>query len=147
MLAESIHYTEVADGKLIAIFQLHEPISPKAIALFSHVLNAQHIWANRILGLTPSYKVWDEHEVGQFEEISKTNFKLLADILKQISLTKELSYVNSKGDQFTSSVQDILFHVVNHSTYHRAQIATLFKADGITPPVTDYIMLKRDYQL
>ncbi|WP_209331385.1 DinB family protein [Lunatimonas salinarum] len=34
-------------------------------------------------------------------------------------------------------------HIVNHSTYHRGQIATLFRESGLQPVVTDYIMLKR----
>ncbi|WP_379084396.1 DinB family protein [Pedobacter sp. UC225_65] len=50
-------------------------------------------------------------------------------------------------NQYTGIVKDILFHVFNHSTYHRAQIATLFKESGITPPVTDFIILKRNQQL
>ncbi|MBB2146878.1 damage-inducible protein DinB [Pedobacter sp. LMG 31464] len=147
MLEESIQYTKIADSKLIEIFKQHQEISPKAIALFNHVLNAQHIWANRILGLLPKYQVWETYGTEMFEQISDENFELLTQIIKNIPLDKEITYTNSLGDQYTSLAKDILFHVVNHSTYHRGQIASLFKLDGITPPVTDYIMLKRDHQL
>ncbi|MFI5450899.1 DinB family protein [Pedobacter sp. UC225_61] len=147
MLEESIRYTKVADSKLIEIFKYHPEISPKAIDLFTHVLNAQHIWANRILGLLPKYQVWETYGTDMFEQISTENFELLDQIVKTITLDKEITYTNSLGDQYTSLAKDILFHVVNHSTYHRAQIASLFKLDGITPPITDYIMLKRDHQL
>ncbi|WP_169306908.1 DinB family protein [Pedobacter polaris] len=147
MLEESINYTKIADGKLISIFKQHPEVSPKAIALFCHVLNAQHIWANRILGLAPKYQVWQTYGVELFEQISAENFKLLAQIFTTIPLDKEITYTNSIGDQYKSLAKDILFHVVNHSTYHRAQIATMFKLDGITPPVTDYVILKRDHQL
>lgn len=146
MLREILHYTQVADKKLIEIFQSNQNISLKAISLFSHVLNAQHIWANRILNQQPKFGVWDEIEVILFAEISEENFSLFYKIFDTIPLDEEITYKNSKGE-YTNLVQDILFHVANHSTYHRAQIATLLKSSGIHPPVTDYIMLKRDYQL
>ncbi len=147
MLEEIMHYTQTADGKLIAIFQREENISPKAHALFCHVLNAQHVWACRILGRQPKYTVWENYEVGLFTEISKENFELLDQVLQTIPIDREISYATFAGDQYTGIVKDILFHVFNHSTYHRAQIATLFKESGITPPVTDFIILKRNQQL
>lgn len=145
MLAESLHYTHVADGKIIEIFKHHD-VSEKAIALFNHVLNAQHIWASRILGVSPKHQVWEIFTVDLFEKISKDNFDLIARILKDFSLETEISYTNSKGS-YKGVVQDILFHVVNHSTYHRAQIISMFKLEGIEPPVTDYIILQREHQL
>ena len=145
MLVESLHYTQVADGKLIEIFKNHD-VSENAIALFNHVLNAQHIWANRILGVSPKHQVWEVFNVDLFEKISNENFELIAQVLKDFSLEKEISYINSKGN-YTGIVKDILFHIVNHSTYHRAQIATMLKLDGIEPPITDYIILKREHLL
>jgi uncharacterized damage-inducible protein DinB len=37
----------------------------------------------------------------------------------------------------------MLFHIVNHSTNHRGQIAVDFKSNGITPLGLDYIHYKR----
>lgn len=59
-------------------------------------------------------------------------------------LKKKISYKNSRGERFENSVRDILFHVINHSTYHRGQIATDCKLHGMTPLATDYIFYKRD---
>lgn len=147
MLEEIMHYTQIADQKLIDIFQNQKNISPKAHALFCHVLNAQHIWSHRILKQQPKYGVWESYEVERFAEISSTNFKLFDQILKSAPLDEEITYTTSNGDQYTGITKDLLFHAFNHSTYHRGQIATLFKADGITPPVTDYVILKRNHQL
>lgn len=145
MLVDSLNYTQVADGKLIGIFKLYN-VTEKPVALFNHVLNAQHIWACRILAVSPKYQVWDVFSVSLFEKISNENFELIAQILKNVSLEKEISYANAKGN-FTSIVKDILFHIVNHSTYHRAQIAAMFKLEGIEPPITDYVILKREHLL
>ena len=52
-------------------------------------------------------------------------------------------YTNTNGQAFDNSVRDILFNVINHSTYHRGQIAREFREYGPEPLVTDYIFYKR----
>lgn len=147
MLIEIMNYTQVADARIIEVFQVNKSIPAKAISLFSHVLNAQHIWASRILGKTSLYTVWEEHSAEVFTTISNSNFELFTFIFENIDLTKQITYTNSSGVTFSNVVQDILFHAFNHSTYHRGQIASLLKANTIQPPVTDYIMIKREMQL
>lgn len=147
MLAEFMKYTEVADGKIIDLFQQNRPVSEKAIFLFSHVLNAQHTWACRILGIDPAYQVWENHEPDTYAKILAANFEMFDKIVATVAMDKEITYVNTSGNQFVGVVKDILLHVFNHSTYHRGQIASLFKAESITPPITDYIMLKREGEL
>lgn len=39
---------------------------------------------------------------------------------------------------------DIVAHVVNHSTYHRGQVAAMLYDLGIVPPATDYPVFLRD---
>ncbi|WP_379094192.1 hypothetical protein [Pedobacter sp. UC225_65] len=100
-----MHYTQTADGKLIAIFQREENISPKAHALFCHVLNAQHVWACRILGRQPKYTVWENYEVGLFTEISKENFELLDQVLQTIPIDREISYATFAGESIYGHCQ------------------------------------------
>jgi uncharacterized damage-inducible protein DinB len=54
-------------------------------------------------------------------------------------LTKTVSYKNSKGEPWTSTVEDVVTHVLFHSTYHRGQIASFMRASGDTPAYTDFI--------
>ncbi len=147
MLIEMMNYTQVADNRIIEVFEKNERIPAKAISLFNHVLNAQHIWASRILGTASLYAVWQEHSPEAFSNVSAVNFKLFSAIFENVELTQEITYAKSNGDIFSNLVNDILFHVINHSTYHRGQIASLFKLNGIEPPVTDYIILKREMHL
>jgi uncharacterized damage-inducible protein DinB len=147
MLVEMINYTQVADELMIKTMLANRPIPAKAISLFSHVLTAQHIWTHRIFDKTPLYAVWEEHLPADFYSISAANSGLLKDVLDSVELDQVITYTKSSGETFANSVKDILFHVVNHSTYHRAQIASLLKAESIHPPITDYIILKREMQL
>eukprot|EP01012_Entosiphon_sulcatum_P049903 TRINITY_DN68632_c0_g1_i1.p1 TRINITY_DN68632_c0_g1~~TRINITY_DN68632_c0_g1_i1.p1 ORF type:complete len:149 (-),score=9.49 TRINITY_DN68632_c0_g1_i1:253-699(-) len=144
---EIISYTELADGRVIEIFKQATIELPDAERLFSHVLNAQHIWAQRISGMRPLYGVWDTHPKEDFEGLSLENFKLIRETLNNHPLDKRILYTNTRGDQYENRIDEILFHLFNHSTYHRGQVVTLLKKAGFTPPVTDYIMLKRDHLL
>jgi uncharacterized damage-inducible protein DinB len=53
--------------------------------------------------------------------------------------TRTVAYTNSKGEAWTSTVEDILIHVTIHSAYHRGQIASDLRAAGLEPAYTDYI--------
>jgi uncharacterized damage-inducible protein DinB len=87
--------------------------------------------------------VWELHSVQEFQNIDKVNYEQTLEILDKFDLNETIHYSNSKGQAFSNSIRDILFHVINHSTYHRGQIATDFKHSGIEPLATDYIFYKR----
>ncbi|MFN8416381.1 MAG: DinB family protein [Cytophagaceae bacterium] len=141
---ELFTYTHFCNTKTEEIFATHpDKVSDKAILLFSHVLNAHHIWNHRILGLTPEYTVWQLQQAVDFKSMIEKNHSTTLRILENTSLDKVLDYKISTGQPFQNTVQDILFHMINHSTYHRAQIATEFKNHGINPPISDYIFYKR----
>ncbi len=54
-------------------------------------------------------------------------------------MSRQISYVNSKGESWSSQVDDVLLHVITHSAYHRGQIASDMRAAGLTPTYTDFI--------
>ncbi len=143
-LAELFEYSNHYNQKLSEVFLAHpDKTSEKSIKLFSHVLNAQHIWNYRIEGQQPLVTVWQIQEVDIFQKMDQENHEHSLRILQKVDLDKELTYTNSQGQQFSNNIRDILFHVINHCTYHRAQIATEFKQSGMEPLTTDYIFYKR----
>ena len=60
------------------------------------------------------------------------------------ALDAPVAYTNSSGTAFETPLRDILTHVVNHGTHHRAQIALVLREAGIAPPATDYIYFVRE---
>lgn len=118
-------------------------IDAKSMALFSHMLNAHRIWNDRILGHPPAYKVWQNQPVAAFAAIDQHNYDQTLNILGTFGLADNIAYTTSGGQPFTNTVGDILFHIINHSTYHRGQIALLFRQHGVEPLMTDYIFYKR----
>jgi len=141
-LKEFLLYTKKADEIIFKALADTGFSIPEANVLLSHVLSAQHIWAKRILEQKPEYAVWEVLQPEDFESIYQTNMNLLEEILATKVLTAEVDYQNSTG-RFTNTIEEILMHVCNHGTYHRGQLAKMLKLAGYVPPVTDYIMLKR----
>ena len=147
MIKEFLAYTELADRKVIDAFISSGLYMPEAERLFSHVLNAQHIWVKRILGEKVIYGVWQEHKKADFNAISVNNFKMIQACLATKKLDEVVVYNNTKGEEFKNTVSEMLLHMFNHSTYHRGQIITLLKKGGIEPPATDYIISTRKHLL
>jgi len=141
---ELFDYSHHFNQQLFEVIE-HNPdkVSDKTILLFSHLLNAHQIWNNRIEPEQPIYGVWQLHPVQDLQAIDQRNYEKTLQILGKFDLEQVIHYANSKGTVFNNSVRDILFHAVNHSTYHRAQIATEFKQHGLEPLMTDFIMYKR----
>ncbi|MEZ4777303.1 MAG: DinB family protein [Bacteroidia bacterium] len=117
-------------------------ISERTIPLFSHVINAHQIWNSRILK-TASLGVRDVHPLEKIGELDAGNLVDTLTILSDFDLGAHLKYRTSQGGEFENSIQEILFHVVNHTTHHRGQIISDLRQKGIEPIVTDYIFYKR----
>jgi uncharacterized damage-inducible protein DinB len=54
-----------------------------------------------------------------------------------------MTYKNYVGEDYTNNVEMIMIHLVNHSSYHRAQIAMLLRQKGFEPINTDFITYDR----
>lgn len=143
-LEELFEYNFEMNNRLIKVISEKNEILPeKVLFLFSHIHNAHHIWNCRILKITSEVKVFDVHKIETIKQSNENNLKQTKEILEKYNLDEVVEYTTSTGDKYKNTIRDILFHIVNHSTYHRAQIATLFRSSGITPIPTDYITFKR----
>jgi uncharacterized damage-inducible protein DinB len=118
-------------------------VSEKSVKLFNHILNAHQIWNNRIDPIAPTCQVWALHPLDELKGIEQNNYERTVQLLDHVNLERTLDYATGDGLRFSNSVRDILFHVINHSTYHRGQIAAEFRANGIEPLATDFILFKR----
>ena len=137
-------YSNYSNEKLIIHLNANsDKISEKSLQLMNHIINAHQIWNSRIIGVTP-FKVWEIRPLNELTEIESLNYKTTLKILDEMDTSKIVAYTNSNGVSFQNTVGDILFHIINHSTYHRAQIATECRNGGFTPLVTDYIFFRRD---
>ena len=140
-----IEYGHHANEQLIDILVRHREIaSAKSVKLMSHIINAESIWIGRIQGSQSPHGVWDVHEIGDLKSLDRKNYKMINSIISSSSGDELVEYVNTEGHLYQNSIRDILFHLVNHGTYHRGQLAVECRARQIEPLVSDFIFYKRD---
>lgn len=141
---DAFEYNYHFNQELIQLFENNKQIIPeKSIQLLNHLINAQQIWNERILNEKNAVDVWEIRSLESLKNHNKINYNKSLSILNNSKLSQKIVYKNSKGIEFLNTVQDVIFHIINHSTYHRAQIASDLKANGIEPINTDYIFYKR----
>jgi uncharacterized damage-inducible protein DinB len=141
---DTFQYTHHSNQSVISAVQDNPSLfTGRAGVLICHSLNAHHIWNHRISGSSPSFSVWGALALNQLQEVETENFSQSLQIIEKEDFDEKISYQNTKGDTFVNSVSEILFHIINHSTYHRGQIVNLLKQEGVPPLVIDYIFYKR----
>ncbi|MDP2686774.1 MAG: DinB family protein [Aequorivita sp.] len=141
---DKFEYTHHCNQLLIdVLFKNPETYRDRISLLASHSLNAHHVWNHRLFGIAATFSVWQILEIGVLPTINNENFEHTKLFLQKKNLAEPVNYTNSKGESFTNTAGDILFHLINHSTYHRGQLVSQLKVEGVEPIVTDYIFYKR----
>ncbi|VXB57956.1 DinB family protein [Maribacter litoralis] len=141
---EIFDYNFHCNKKLIEQCLEMNTVPPNTVRLFSHILNAHHIWNARILNKASEFQIWQEHEVKDWADIHYENQRTSFDIVSNAdNFDKRIDYENTEGRLFTNTLQDILFHIINHSTNHRGQIAVDVRVNGEEPIGFDYVYFKR----
>lgn len=113
-----------------------------------HIMSAEWVWLSRLRGVSPDgmpseWKTLAPDGIrAAWRELDASITTYLAS-LHDADLDRVLEYRNIAGQPFSSTVQQILRHVINHSTYHRGQLTTMLRQLGATPPATDLILYYR----
>ena len=125
------------------LIENEEKLNDRILTLISHILNAHHIWNARMLNTQIVHKVWDVHSCDKMLSMIAENYQNSIQAIDNFDLSESVDYVTMIQEPFTNSRQDILYHILNHSNYHRAQINTELKNLGLSSTITDYIFYKR----
>ncbi|HEY7090002.1 MAG TPA: DinB family protein [Tepidisphaeraceae bacterium] len=111
--------------------------------ILTHELSAQSVWLDRFQGAEP---VWLEHKPGLetlaavddvWPRIHERGLKYMAALTPQ-KLAANLNYSNMRGEKFSLPLWELVFHMCQHSYYHRSQLNSMIKLAGGKPRSTDY---------
>jgi uncharacterized damage-inducible protein DinB len=114
----------------------------RPLQLLAHILSADRLWLERIRKQPQSLPVWPDLTFEQCDVQIAELALLWHEFLGPLSskgLAEKAVYKNTKGEPWTSTVGDVLTHVLLHSAYHRGQIASQVRAVGEQPAYTDFI--------
>ena len=133
-----------ADARVLESLRSAQNPQQRGLELYSHILGSEHVWLSRINGTARLVDVWPVLTLDECERLGKENIAAFTDLVSRLTpdlLEKPITYRNSAGDQFTSTVEDILTHVAMHGTYLRREqtpddigeaVVYLARADNIT---------------
>ena len=122
---------------------------PSVLATLGHVVGSEWIWMRRWLGESPtSAPEWvGDATLAELKRrlaaVEAERASFLAGVT-DADLERAVTYRGMDGQPFSRALGQLIRHAVNHSTYHRGQLATLLRQLGRTPPNTDFTRYLRE---
>jgi uncharacterized damage-inducible protein DinB len=114
-------------------------VSEFTIRSMSHILNAHHIWNRRLLDKPLESELWDVFPIHFLQKLLEENYRETIEYLEKVERIEKIKYHSSEGVAFEKSTMDVLYHILNHSNYHRAQIALDLKQNNLKTPNFNFI--------
>jgi uncharacterized damage-inducible protein DinB len=137
---EKFEYDFFASKNWIESLESQEEfVSEFAIRSMSHILNVHHIWNRRLLDKPLESELWDVFPIHFLQKLLEENYRETIEYLEKLEQTEKIKYHSSEGVGFEKSTTDVLYHILNHSNYHRAQIALDLKQKNLKTPNFNFI--------
>lgn len=136
-----LNYDYWANNIVIKTLAENNLMTGKPIELFSHIINAEVL----ILGRIRNEEFFDPFKVRSIEKNVELMIAINEEWKKFIRTLEEnefdniINYTNIRGENVSAKIWEMNMHLINHSTYHRGQIATSLRNLNITPPITDFM--------
>ncbi len=112
--------------------------------LLTHIIGAEERWLARIEDRErpPRYEELTAKSLGEMWDDWDRVRAVTRQCLSAADLSRTL-HVELPMWQYQRelTVEQILFHVFNHETHHRAQISMLLQHFGVDPPNFDFVLL------
>ncbi len=111
----------------------------------AHLVGAEWAWLRRWQGVSPTARPsWVDAPAPSALRAALTEVEAERRVflvgLEEADLVCPLTYTFFNGTTATQPLGNLLFHVANHSTYHRGQAASMLRRLGAPPPPTDYLV-------
>jgi uncharacterized damage-inducible protein DinB len=148
-LKRLVAYNEWANNKLLAAV---DGMTPEALAApvdayfgtlarnLQHILVAQRVWLARWKGQPPPRldapitEPWRDAYAATHAE-----FRAFVEPLGDADFDRVVDYADSRGNRFQMGLAQLVAHVVNHGTAHRAETGLLLERLGRSPGDMDFV--------
>jgi len=146
-LERLFRFSAWADQRSLAALRAAPAAHAEALPLLAHLLAAEHVWLARLRQREPLHVVWPALDIDQCAGLAAENevgYRAFFAQLEENQLAALIRYRTSQGQEFATSVLDILTQVVLHGPYHRGQIARVIGRSGGVAINTDFISFQRE---
>jgi uncharacterized damage-inducible protein DinB len=118
---------------------------PSLRATFVHIAGATDAWAERFSGrdATRLPTVAELPTLDDAERVllaAQEKHDRLLPAYDAARLAAPFTWKNLKGERKTANFGVVVWHVVNHQTYHRGQISSMLRRLGHAPKATDMVV-------
>jgi uncharacterized damage-inducible protein DinB len=136
----------------LTVEQFTRPLGSSFASLrdtLAHIWGSQWVWLERFQGRSPAALP----DVGQFPDLStlrarwdddEERLQKFVSSLTQEDLNRVISYRTMKFGEYRNPLWQSMQNMVNHSTYHRGQVATLLRQLDAKPISTDLMHFYRE---
>ncbi len=121
---------------------------PSILGTLGHIVSTEWIWLRRWGGESPmTAPAWATGSSlselrTRLTEVESERDRFLGR-LADADLDRIVEYRRMSGEAHADKLADLVRHTVNHSTYHRGQLATQLRQIGVQPPGTDLVTYVR----
>jgi uncharacterized damage-inducible protein DinB len=144
VLHQLLTYNDEVNRRFIDTVLAARSANERLGVILSHILNAHQIWNSRIGDARPTGDPRESRSSETWAAMNAENYRRSLELIASEDIERVVDYRDTKGNSHRNRVRDIFLHVVNHSTYHRGQLALLLGQEQKQPPSTDYIFYMRE---
>jgi len=119
---------------------------PSVQATLTHILWGEWLWLERWQDRSPQELFTPEEfpSVGAIQERwsqVQASQEAFAASLDAEQLQQQRRYRSRDGEVWEYPLWRMIFHVCNHSTYHRGQVTNMLRLMGADPAATDFLVM------
>ena len=117
---------------------------PSLHLTLTHMLWSEWVWLERWRGHSPKelFVVEDfpafADVVSRWREI-QAGQRAVVQSLTAADLQRVIRYTNRAGEEWEYTLANMIYHLINHSTYHRGQVTNMLRMLNVTPVTTDFL--------
>lgn len=135
-----IEYTTV-QALIRCIEDQEDLVTEYAIKGICHIINVHHIWNCRLLHTSAESNEWDVFPLHYLEKLNTQNFQETCDYLEKQELDSTVKQQSEQFGAIEKTAADLLFHLLQHSAYHRGQVVLNLKSNGLNYPNNGLVQL------
>ena len=138
---KQLEYEMWANDMVIKAVSEADSPEDRVYEILSHLVISPNNWIRKILKEAPIYKSWDKLTLADSRSLSQENLLKWKDFIvnKTDNELEQYIFFPFMGVSSKISIEDLLIHLVNHSSYHRGQIIMKLKGKLAPLPLSTYI--------
>lgn len=151
MLLSQFQYKQWSDQRMLAaITQINQHLYAAHYAFIcqqlNHMLIVEDLFRARLLQQAQPHPQTNSEIVPDFKQLSHRlqhsdqNYLQYVQQIQAEQLEQQIDFTFTDQKKGAMQIQEILFHIINHGSYHRGSIARSLDQAGVNHPADSYTM-------